>query len=278
MSNVFTVTANTGARWVSTAGMLVGVGLSSCVGGNAPTDPFDAGGAGRAVAGATGGAGAGAAGGGSSSLVAGSKQSHYPLVVGATWSYHHTNPTKQPWDEVDTIEAATYMGKQAFALTDEEDGQGQKTRSLLAVEGTGVYRVYKEVAVSGQVAVKVAYDPGFLRYDEAWTAGASMTLDDVWTQTCVFSSTAAKCAPGAVQPGTTTHSFKVINVSTQVTVPAGSFDAVEIERVNPGNSETKRFWFAAGVGKVREFDTTSGAIEELTQYVCPEGETGPSPC
>jgi hypothetical protein len=276
MSTVFKDIVMTGVHRLCIASTLVGLGLTACVGGNAPSDN-----AGNAGSGATGAAGApgtagragtaagtGAAGGGTA-LVAGSKQSHYPIVVGATWTYHHTNPAKQPWDEVDSIEAATYMGKDVSALTDEEDGQGQKSRSLLEVDGTGVYRVYKEVAISGQVAVKVAYKPGFLRYDEAWADGASVTLDDDWTQTCVFSSVAAKCAPGAVQPGTTTHSFKVISVSTQVTVPAGTFDAVEIERVNPGNSETKRFWFAAGVGKVREHDLSSGAIEELTQYQIP---------
>ena len=270
-----------------------GLGFGGCVGGDAPKDPFDVGGSGKAGTSSAGKAGsssagkggteagssaragssgqdAGAAGsGGSAEIVPGSKQSHYPIVVGSTWTYHHTNPTKQPWDEIDMIETATYMDKPASALTDEEDGQGEKTRSLLVVQGSGVYRVYKEVAVAGQVAVKVAYDPGFLRYDEAWTKGQTVTLDDGWTQTCVFSSSAAKCAPGAVKPGTTTHIYKVVETDTEVTVPAGTFKAVEIERTNPGDNETKRFWFAVGVGKVREFDVTSGAIEELTEYHIP---------
>ena len=99
--------------------------------------------------------------------------------------------------------------------------------------------------------------------------GQTVTLDDRWTQTCVFASSASQCAPGAVKPGTTTHRFTVVQTSVSVTVPAGTFDTVEIERVNPSANETKHFWFAVGVGKVREEDVTSGAIEELSAYHVP---------
>ena len=284
--------------------------LAACVGGNAPSDPFDngnkggagaagkAGGAGEASGAGSGGAGSGGAGGseagsgaesgagasgesgaggsggesgtaGSDAIEPGGKNSHHPIVIGSSWTYHHTNPTKQPWDEVATVEADTYMGMPVAAMTDEEDAQGEKTRSYLLVQGSGVYRVYKEVAVGGQVAVKVAYDPPFLRYDEAWTEGQMVMLDDNWTQTCVFTSSAAKCAPGAVKPGVTTHTWKVLDLNAEVTVPAGTFKTVQIERFNVQDNETKQFWFAAGVGKVRELDITSGATEELTEYHIP---------
>ena len=247
-------------------------GGSACVGGDAPGDPPATGSAGKAggsssaKAGASGAAGAGA----SAPLKAGSKDSHFPLVNGATWKYHHENPTKAAWDEVASVTSTTYMDKPAFSFTDEEDAQGERTTSTMVVEGTRVYRVYKEVAVAGQVAVKTAYDPAFLRYDEAWlTEGQQVTLDDDWTQTCVFTSSASKCAPGAVRTGSTKHSYKVVKLHSEVTVPAGTFDCVQIERVNPGDAETKHFWFAKGVGKVRELDTSSNATEELMQYDIP---------
>ena len=85
----------------------------------------------------------------------------------------------------------------------------------------------------------------------------------------VMTSIASKCAPGAVQTGTTTHKYTVVDTHVDIEVPAGKFDSIEIERFNPDESETRRFWFAPGVGKVREEDTESGAVEELADFVVP---------
>lgn len=248
---------------------------SGCVGGDAPDDPFAVGGGGRSGASAAAGStapkgGAGAAGGNASGVQAGSKDSHFPLIGGATWNYHHENPTKQPWDEVVTLVDTTYKDQPAFIMNDQEDARGEQTASTLQVQGSGVYRVYKEVSVADKLALKVSYDPAFLRYDEAWTAvGQTVTLDDDWAQECVFSSSASKCAAGSTKTGKTTHTYTVVAIDEEVTVPAGTFKAVIIERLNPGNRETKRFWFAKGVGKVRELDLQSQATEELTEYDIP---------
>jgi hypothetical protein len=255
------------------------------------------GGAGQSAAGSggaagTGASGTGAAGGGGSSGSAGGSggtggtggtgsddprapggsDSYYPLADGATFTYHHTNPAKPAWDEVATLTATTYNGKPAFILSDQEDAQGEQTRSTLQVQGTGVWRVFRDVTVSGQTAVEVTYDPAFLRFDEAWTmAGQMMTLADDWTQVCHMSSAAQTCSPGATTTGTTTHTFNVIATSAKLTVPAGTFDTVEVERtkMKTNSTETKRFWFARGVGKVREEDLSSGSVEELSEYHIP---------
>lgn len=256
--------------------LLLACAANGCVGGDAPEDPFDSGNAGKSGSGAAAGSGAragsgGAGGSGSTAGLpkAGSKQSHFPLIPGSSWTYHHENPTKDPWDEIASLQAATYKGSDAFLLQDEEDAKGEQTTSTLVIDGTGVYRAYREVAVAGQVAVKTTYDPGFLRYDEALdTQGEMLELVDGWQQECITNAT-SNCAPGAIKPGTTTHTFKVVSTSAQVTVGAGTFDTVEIERVNVEDAELKHFWFALGIGKVRELDVGSGATEELTEYHIP---------
>jgi hypothetical protein len=239
--------------------------VTGCVGGGAPTDPYDLGVTGPDVSSSAG----------ASSIEgpppeAGSRESHFPLVDGATWTYHHTNLVDPPWDETGTVKAGTYKGQNAFILSDEEDAQGTQTHSTHVIDGTRVYRAYKEDTVQGQVAVTTTYDPAFLRYDEAWTtSGLTVTLDDDWTQVCVIMSTVSKCAPGAIKPGVTTHKYTVLDVAAKLTVPAGSFTAVEIQRDNVTSPETKLFWFAAGVGKLREENPGTGAVEELTAYEIP---------
>ena len=272
--------AAAGGRAAGAAAISGGSAQQEAGSGGTPAVPAADGGSGPADAGSGGaspmpaaGAGSAAGNGGSTahaSASAGARDSHFPLASGAHWTYHHSGGPKAAWDETDTMLATTYQGKAAFLLEDQEDAQGAQTHSTLVVQGTGVYRTYKEVTIGGQTALTVRYDPAFLRYDEAWlTDQQQVTLDDAWVQTCVFSSVAKTCAAGAVKTGTTTHQFTVLSASTSVSVPAGTFDAVEIQRVDPNTSEIKRYWFARGVGKVRDEAPATGEITELTGYTIP---------
>jgi hypothetical protein len=238
---------------------------AGCVGGSAPSDPY-------ALPGEHPEAAPSPSGGvlEGPSPAAGSRQSHFPLVDGASWTYQHTNLVDAPWEEGARVTATTYGGRDAFVLTDEEDAEGEQTHSTLVVDGTRIYRTYKETAVGDEVAVTTTYDPAFLRYDEAWReVGTSVTLDDDWTQRCVVASSASNCAPGAMKLGRTSHTYTVLDVADAITVPAGTFNAVKIQRDNVLDPETKLFWFAVGVGKVREQNPETGAVEELSAYEIP---------
>ena len=268
-------------RAVSLASVAItlSVGAAACVGGDAPPDdPVPAGGKGGS--GGRGGSSANGGNGGSRAIKAGAKDSHFPLIDGATWTYKHEypqDPGKMPWDEIATMRSATFEDAPAFILEDEEDAQGERSSSTMVIDGTRIFRVYKEVNVADQLAFKTSYDPGFLRYDEAW-AGAEgeteqLTYDSL--QICVMASSASKCAPGAMRMETTTHTYKVLSENVSITVPAGTFDTVQIERTNlddpaiPSDDEVKHFWYARGVGKVRELDVQNGATEELASYNVP---------
>jgi hypothetical protein len=237
--------------------------LVGCVGGEAPSDPYALPGRTAVVT-----AAAGSASTGREPPAAGSRDSHLPLVDGASFSYRHSNFLGESWDENATLTATGDSA--AFALNGEEDAAGEQTRSTLTIDGSRIFRTRKRVLVSGQLVLETSYDPAFLRYDEAWTeVGLSVTLDDDWSQECVLSSSASSCAPGAVKLGTTTHTYTVLDLSAPVSVPAGDFMAVKIQRDNVADQETKLLWFALGVGKVREENTGTGAIEELRAYEIP---------
>jgi hypothetical protein len=274
---------HTFTRAVSLASVALGLSISAaaCVGGDAPDDPYAMAGKGGSSSGGSGGSTTPQGGsGGSGALKAGAKDSHFPLVDGATWTYHHQypqNPGKMPWDEIATMRSATFEDKPAFILEDEEDAQGERSSSTMVIDGTKVQRVYKEVKVAEQLAFKTSYDPGFLRYDEAWadSTGEAVQLEYDSLQICVMASSASKCAAGAMRMEKTTHSYKVLSKNVSITVAAGTFDTVQIERTNlgdptiQGDDEVKHFWYAPGVGKVREEDKQDGATEELSTYKIP---------
>ena len=55
----------------------------------------------------------------------------------------------------------------------------------------------------------------------------------------------------------------------RITVPAGTFDCVQLVRERLETGEVKRFWFADGVGKVKHHTLQTGAVEELAEYSIP---------
>lgn len=75
--------------------------------------------------------------------------------------------------------------------------------------------------------------------------------------------------PG-MQPATATRmiTWRVINGAESVTVPAGTFTAVHVERKRGANPD-KEYWFVRGVGKVRELAIGTGRIELLHAYTHP---------
>jgi hypothetical protein len=59
----------------------------------------------------------------------------------------------------------------------------------------------------------------------------------------------------------------VVARADSVTVPAGTFIAIHLERSNQVTGSIKDYWFAPGVGKVKE--SGDSQIELLTDYSIP---------
>jgi len=106
--------------------------LSACVGGEAPSDPYDLGAKPRDLS------AAGACSIDGPLPDSGSRASHFPLVDGASWTYHHSNLLDLAWDETATLSATTYQGEDAFSLSDEEDAK--RMRLLVDVKRTDVQK------------------------------------------------------------------------------------------------------------------------------------------
>ena len=59
--------------------------------------------------------------------------------------------------------------------------------------------------------------------------------------------------------------FEVLSVTEEVTVPAGTFITLQLRRTELSGNEVKDYYFAKGVGKVKEI-TQGIKTEELTEY------------
>jgi len=200
-----------------------------------------------------------------------------PLVEGAWWDYQHDD-----WTEHVTLAATTLDGgESAFVMTDSPNPKDgiRSDATLVAREGR-VLRVYKEeylVGVDAEATLKdsVTYGVGFTRFDEGWAdkpVGFKETPDYERVETPAGG--AAKPAQGR------RHTFEVLSLSEAVSTPLGSFDCIKIRRtkdwqaeeagLDASDAQPKVFWFARGVGKVRELNLESGKGELLVNYSVPE--------
>jgi len=248
--------------------------------GGSVTSTDDAGSAGTSGRGGTGGVGgtAGNAGTGGAlgdsgpiddddagrELVdAGLTGSWLPLATGNTWTYQATSSggvetkvqTIGEWGPVGgTGPNATEM---AFAVVTMKANGADKTESWQAeVDGKIVrYRERSFVNASGPLQLEEHWEPFKLRLDG--------TADHVVPNATWLEEYTETKLPVGLTPSTAPASdtWRVVAVDEQVQVPAGTFDALVVEKARA--TSTKRYWFVRGVGKVKE---TGTQVEELVSF------------
>lgn len=186
-----------------------------------------------------------------------------PLVVGASWTYAISEPMVPARNKTSTIEAFEDVGGRKAGTM----GYRQKTEKLDGVtvswsedRCTSVVRHrersydLQNVELSDQY-----YQPSKLRVDETrTTAGAQWTMS--YTELEVNPATQMTIVV------TKDEMWSVVAASEMVTVPAGTFSTVHYHKLTSGAAE-KDYWYAAGVGKIKE---TGEQTEELTAYTIPD--------
>lgn len=186
-----------------------------------------------------------------------------PWRTGNTWTYRVTNNGVTSM-KVTTVGPEEQVGgsgpnatRTAFKITTTK-GPNDKTESWQAVEGDRVIR-YRELSFSastGLLALEEHWAPHKLHIDsspERTKAGAS------WVET--FQET-KRMPDGSSTTATVSDTWIVDGVDVQVTVPAGTFRAIVLQK-SGGVGGVKTYWYVPGVGKVKE---TGGQTEELVSY------------
>lgn len=224
-----------------------------------------------AVAAGCGGSddGGGGGGGGDTDGGGGGEGGRYfPLEVGATWTYRVTDlgtaAVSSKTQSVEDFEevGGDKAGVMAFRLRSEKDNG--YSLSWQEDAGTAIVRHREESYDQTDLFESEDwFDPGKLRIDESEAHVAQgATFTDTYTEMSIdhtngdMTTTTSK-----------TEEWRVEAVDEEVEVPAGTFVCLRLFRSNDGNGTQKRYWFARGVGKVKE---TGGAqIEELASYSLP---------
>lgn len=203
-------------------------------------------------------------------------QSYFPLVPGAFWDYDHSGE----WVERVTVAEAEFEGAPAFLMSDSPNPDDSlRSDSVITVVGGRAARRTKEEYLIGAGGAEVLtssvnYGAGFTRFNEDWANQAVGYRETPEYQRVETPPGGQPRAPEARR-----HTFEVVSLAEDVTTPRGTFTCIVIQRtkdweaeedgLDQDEAETKRYWFAPGVGKVQERNMESGRSEVLTDYMIP---------
>jgi hypothetical protein len=200
---------------------------------------------------------------------------YHPLVDGSWWRYAHSD-----WTERVDLTATSVDGEPAFTMVDSPNPSDRlRSDSVIAsVEGR-VVRLTKEEFLVGTgdtetLMSSVTYGVGFTRFNEDW---ANQPVG--YKETPEYERVETPPGQAPRLPEQRRHTFEVLSLSEQVTTGSGTFDCIVIQRtkdwqaeedgVDLSDAQTKRFWFARGVGKVQERNEDTGNVELLVDYFIP---------
>jgi len=189
-----------------------------------------------------------------------------PLAIGASWTFRVTPPAGPVEIKASTVEAledvgATKAGVIAYRVrTEKTDGA---TVSWQEDTCTSIVRHREQSFDLGELLESdQVYVPAKLRVDET---PAHLAQDATWLDT--YTEVEEDPITGDVTTTSKSERWTVEDAAAEVTVPAGTFTAVLLQRMGEGVGQAaKRYWFVAGVGKVKE---EGDQLEELTEYSLP---------
>jgi hypothetical protein len=202
----------------------------------------------------------------------------FPLTVGDFWLYEETEGTETAQTRYEVAEQIDYDFEYdvqdalpVFVINNtfpdgagDTDSSGGYRLQYYYDDGTRVVRMRHDVYDETDTLTKVRdYVPGFLRFDRARIAVGEQWAEDYTTYTDSTPETA-----GDAVPESASYLYEVLEPA-DVTVPAGDFDdcvVVQRKKTSGSSPEIKIYYYAPGVGKVKEI--TEGTKEEvLVDYV-----------
>lgn len=190
---------------------------------------------------------------------------YLPMVTGASWTYdtNEEGIIEVKTQTVGAIEDVGGMkaGTQAFRVTTSK--VAGMVVSWQEDTGSAILR-HRELDMSGGTHTDETYLPAKLRIDED---PARLTVNASYTET--YTEEVTDTMTNETSSTDKSETWTVLAVDEEVTVPAGTFCAMKLRKQSTGatGSSDKMYWFARGIGKVKEEST--GRSELLTAYSIP---------
>jgi hypothetical protein len=218
---------------------------------------------------------------------------YLPLKVGNHWSYQVTDTDGTISVKVQTVvreEAVGGVGphkdQTAFRLSTGNkinDPDGDLSWQGLVNDRVVRYREQSIDGKDGTVKNEQYWDPPRLRIDETTehTAKGAMWLEPAYVEVSVDidhypdggtdgDGGTTFIPDGGMQTEDDIRDlWSVFSAKDTITVPAGTFDTLVLRRVGNGGASVKTFWFARGVGKVRESEEGQPTEELSTYHIVP---------
>lgn len=192
-----------------------------------------------------------------------------PLKTGVKWTYSVRDVTgggvEMKETTVEELMAVPMVpGQMAYKVRTRKGGSlADETVSWQQRTASGQIARYQEQAYKPGVGggpltagLSEWWDPYKLRIDET-----RLRRGDIWTVT--YKEFARDNGVDST-PRDRNERWEVLAVNDPITVPAGTYKALKLRRVGTDQNATsdKQYWFACGVGKVRE-SGAGGRFEEL---------------
>jgi hypothetical protein len=185
------------------------------------------------------------------------------LATGYSWTFRVTDVDNVTTEKTQTVGAledvgGAKAGTTAYRLTTTKPGG--MTISWQEDTGDGIHR-HRELDQSGANHSEEVYTPFRTRIDET---AAHLATDATWMESYTETITDDL---GITTMTEKTETWTVEAVDEPVEVPAGTYCALRLHRTSTaGGTEgsDKRYWFARGVGKVKE--TGANQTEELVSF------------
>jgi hypothetical protein len=193
-----------------------------------------------------------------------------PWKEGNTWTYSVTDDAGNATQKRTTVGPLEPVGgtgpnkdRMAHKVTTHKDDTGDgldldETASWQAKEGERVVRYREQAFVRGTQTLDLEehWTPSKLHVD---SSAAHTAIGATWLES--YKETKLPVGATPIYDAQASDRW-FVERREMVTVPAGTFDALVLRKVSVAAAE-KTYWYAPGVGKVKE---TGGQTEELIAY------------
>lgn len=221
------------------------------------------GGGGDEDGGGAGGGGVDGGGGGGG----GDELRYFPIAEGARWTYQvvdlGTGASSLKSQEVEAYEdiGGQKAGTMGYRLRSQKDSG--YTVSWQEDTGSAIVRHREQsFTADGTQETDEYFTPFKMRLDES---APHLVLDAAYSLS--YSEEIHDLLASSDTSNDKSENWLVEAVDEEVTVPAGTFTTLRVFRSNDGTGVQKRYWFARGVGKVKE--EGGSQREVLTDYSLP---------